>query len=167
MKQTSRVVTDSVIAKINAGRTPAGHFVGIKRHTTRQLAILKQAFLEKIAQTGNIGYSCDLVGVNRSTYYSWMERDEQFALAFRQAEVRATEVLESEAWRRAVEGSPYSRTSYYRGEPVGTDHKIEYSDQLMLALLRARAPEKYREKMDLNVSQVVKTIAGVEASSVL
>lgn len=88
-------------------------------------------------------------------------------MEYRQAEARATEVLEREAWRRAIEGSPYTRTSYYRGEPVGTDHKIEYSDQLLTLLLRARAPERYREKVDLAVSQVVKAIAGVDPSSVL
>jgi hypothetical protein len=129
--------------------------------------VLKRAFLEKVAQYGNIGFSCDAVGVHRSTFYSWMEHDEAFALEYRQAEARATEVLEKEAWRRAIEGSPYTRTSYYRGEPVGTDHKIEYSDQLLTLLLRARAPERYREKVDLAVSQVVKAIAGVDPSTVL
>lgn len=129
--------------------------------------MLKHAFLDRLQKCGIIGLACDQVGVTRNAFYYWMEHDPEFEMAYRQAEMRATEVLEQEAWRRAVQGSPYSRTSYYRGEPVGTDHKIEYSDQLMLALLRARAPEKYREKVDLNVSQVVKTIAGIDPASVL
>lgn len=138
-----------------------------RRYTPRQLELLKSAFLDKVRQYGNIGWACDQVGVNRSTYYMWMEVDEQFAMAYRQAELRATEVLEKEAWRRATEGSPYTRTSYYRGEPVGTDAKIEYSDSLLTLLLRARAPERYREKVDLAVSQVIKTVAGVDPASVL
>ena len=129
--------------------------------------MLKRAFLEKYGKYGNIGHCCDLVGVSRSTFYMWQEVDPAFSAAFHQAEARAIETLEQEAWRRAIEGSPYTRTSYYRGEPVGTDHKIEYSDQLLTLLLRARAPERYREKVDLAVSQVVKTIAGVDPSSVL
>jgi len=129
--------------------------------------MLQHAFLEKYSRYGNIGHCCDLIGVSRDTYYAWQEHDEQFALAFQQAEKRALETLEAEAWRRAVEGSPYSRTSYYRGEPVGTDHKIEYSDNLLTLLLRARAPERYREKVDMTVSQVIKTVAGVDPASVL
>jgi len=50
---------------------------------------------------------------------------------------------------------------------VGTDEKVEYSDQLMMLLLRARKPDTYREKVDVTVSQVVKAIAGVDPSSVL
>jgi len=128
---------------------------------------LKHAFLEQYGKYGNIGHVCDLIGVARSTFYSWQETDEEFSMGFQQAEKRALETLESEAWRRAVEGSPYTRTSYYRGEPVGTDHKIEYSDQLLTLLLRAKAPERYRERVDLAVSQVVKTVAGIDPATVL
>ena len=75
--------------------------------------------------------------------------------------------LASRPWRRATEGTPYKRTSYWHGEPVGTDEKIEYSDQLMLLLLRARKPDVYREKVDVTVNQIVKAIAGIEPASVL
>lgn len=138
-----------------------------RRFTLRQAGLAKHAFLEAYGHYGNIGHCCDLAGVSRSTFYGWQEHDAEFAMAFQQAEKRALETLEQEAWRRAVEGSPYTRTSYYRGEPVGTDHKIEYSDQLLTLLLRAKAPERYREKMDLAVSQVIKTVAGVDPSTVL
>ena len=50
---------------------------------------------------------------------------------------------------------------------MGTDRKIEYSDALMTLLLRARAPEKYREKLDVSVQQVVKTVVGLDPSEVL
>lgn len=138
-----------------------------RRLTLGQAALAKHAFLEAYGHYGNIGHCADLVGISRNTVYNWQESDEDFALGFQQAEKRALETLEHEAWRRAIEGNPYTRTSYYRGEPVGTDHKIEYSDQLLTLLLRARAPERYRERMDVNVSQVVKAIAGVDPASVL
>jgi len=140
---------------------------GIRGLTNRQAELLKSAFLERYAKYGNINYVCDMVHVHRSTFYRWQEDDDQFAAAFRTAEVQALETLEREAWRRAVEGSPYERTSYWHGEPVGTDRKIEYSDQLLTLLLRARAPEKYRDRMDVAVSQVIKTVAGVDPASVL
>jgi len=133
----------------------------------RQSARLKRAFLDAYAKYGNIGYCAQLVGIGRSTVYRWQEDDEEFLQGFRAAEIAATEVLEREAWRRGVEGSPYTRTSYWHGEPVGTDHKIEYSDNLLTLLLKARAPDKYREKVDMNVSQVIKTVAGIEPAEVL
>lgn len=114
-----------------------------------------------------MGHAARLAGIDRSSVYSWLETDERFAAEFRVAEDAALNILEQEAWRRAVEGSPYERTSYWHGEPVGTDRKIEYSDALMTLLLRARAPEKYREKLDVNVQQVVKTVVGLDPSEVL
>lgn len=140
---------------------------GQPSRTVSQRAQLKHAFLESYKLWANISFACETAGVARRDVYNWQETDQDFVLAMRQAGEAATERLEKEAWRRATEGSPYTRTSYYRGEPVGTDHKIEYSDQLMMLLLRARRPDLYREKVDLAVTQVVKTIAGVEPSSVL
>jgi hypothetical protein len=138
-----------------------------RQHTARQAGLLKHAFLDTYAQYGNIGYSARAVGLHRNTVYYWQEHDEEFAAAFRAAEVAATEVLEREAWRRAVDGSPYERTSYWHGEPVGTDRKIEYSDNLLTLLLKARAPDKYRDKMDVAVTQVIKTVVGIDPASVL
>jgi hypothetical protein len=127
----------------------------------------KHAFLEAYAEWANISYACKVSGVARQNIYDWQEHDAEFSASFHRAESAATERLEREAWRRAVEGSPYERTSYWHGEPVGTDHKIEYSDQLMMLLLRARRPDLYREKVDVAVNQVVKTIAGVDPATVL
>jgi hypothetical protein len=132
-----------------------------------QVVHAKHAFLECYRQWANISYACEISGVPRQNVYDWQEHDDMFALAFKQANDEATERLEREAWRRATEGTPYERTSYWHGEPVGTDRKIEYSDQLMLLLLRARKPDTYRERVDVGVTQIVKTIAGVDALSVL
>ena len=125
------------------------------------------AFLADYASWGNITSACKAAGIVRNTFYNWTEHDEAFAAQVKVADAAATERLEREAWRRATEGSPYTRTSYYRGEPVGTDHKIEYSDQLLMLLLRARRPDMYREKVDLTVQSVIKTVAGVDPASVL
>lgn len=138
-----------------------------KHLTNRQRARVQSAFLAAFSHYGNMGHAARLAGIDRSSVYSWLETDERFAAEFRVAEDAALNILEQEAWRRAVEGSPYERTSYWHGEPVGTDRKIEYSDALMTLLLRARAPEKYREKLDVNVQQVVKTVVGLDPSEVL
>jgi hypothetical protein len=135
--------------------------------TQRQVRRSKHAFLECYALWANISYACEQSGVNRANVYRWQEHDPEFAAAFHTAEQAATERLEKEAWRRATEGTPYERTSYWHGEPVGTDRKIEYSDNLMMLLLRARRPDLYREKVDVAVNQVIKTVAGVDPASVL
>jgi len=135
--------------------------------TKRQCARIKLAFLAAYSKYGNMSKAARMADISRNAIYDWLETDQEFAQAFRTAEAAALEYLEAEAWRRAVEGSPYERTSYWHGEPVGTDRKIEYSDALMTLLLRARAPEKYREKLDVNVQQVVKTVVGLDPSEVL
>ena len=140
---------------------------GRPRNTPTQSKRRKHAFLESYRQWANISYACEQSGVARPNVYWWQEHDEQFALDFKLAGEQATERLEKEAWRRSVEGTPYERTSYWHGEPVGTDRKIEYSDQLMMLLLRARRPDLYREKVDVGVTQIVKTIAGIDPASVV
>lgn len=98
---------------------------------------------------GNVSAAARHAEIARATVYNWQESDNTFAAAFREAEVSATEVLEAEAWRRAVEGVPHERTSYWKGEVSGTDIETRYSDALMITLLKARAPEKYRERLDV------------------
>lgn len=127
----------------------------------------KRAFLASYEHWANVSEACRQAGIARSVVYRWQESDEQFSLAMRQAGDAATERLEREAWRRATEGTPYKRTSYWHGEPVGTDEKIEYSDNLMMLLLRARRPETYRDNVNVAVTQIVKTVAGVDPASVL
>lgn len=55
----------------------------------------------------------------------------------------AAEVLEQEAWRRAVTGT--LKPVYQGGEQVGTVR--EYSNTLMIFLLKGANPEKYRERV--------------------
>ena len=127
----------------------------------------RKAFLAAYAEQGNVGHACEQAHIARGTVYKWLEHDERFALEFKQAELRAVERLEQEAFRRGVQGTQNKRTTYYHGRPVGHDVKTEYSDALLTLLLRARAPDKYRESIGLNVSQVIKSIQGFDPSEVL
>lgn len=81
----------------------------------------------------------------------------------RQADLQATEVLEQEAWRRAREG--IAEPVYQHGKEVGTIQR--YSDQLLMFLLRARAPERYRDRVDVSVTPVIKAVAGFDPADVL
>jgi len=86
-----------------------------------------------------------------------------FAAAFREADLKATEVLEREAWRRANEG--FAEPVYQHGKLVGTVQR--YSDNLLMFLLRARAPERYRDRVDVSVAPIIKTVAGFDPADVV
>lgn len=117
-----------------------------------QIVQLKKAFLDDFQHTGNITESSENVGVHRNSIYNWQERDDAFAAAFREAEIKATERLETEARRRAVDG--VLRLKFDKGVAIidprtGEPYmEAEKSDTLLIFLLKARNPAKYRDKYD-------------------
>ncbi|MDA8219400.1 MAG: hypothetical protein M0Z94_17490 [Dehalococcoidales bacterium] len=108
----------------------------------------KRAFLEAYAQTGNVSAAARLTGIPRTRFYEWQEHDVLFALEARQAEIASTEALEEEARRRAVEGT--SKPVYQGGQLVG--HIQEYSDTLLIFLLKGLKPDTYRDRYDVRHS---------------
>jgi hypothetical protein len=119
---------------------------GSRRHTPHQ----KKRFLEHFAEFGNVSTAAKLAGIDRTTVYFWQEIDDEFAEGFRQADLKATEVLEAEARRRAVEGVTSETPVRGRnGELLDTIVETKYSDTLLIFLLKARSPEKYRDRHDI------------------
>lgn len=106
----------------------------------------REAFLGAFEETGMVTAACEMVGVGRSTVYEERQRNEDFAVAWADVEERSTERMEAEAYRRAVEGT--SEPVVSAGEIV--THVQKYSDSLLQFMLKARRPEKYRERMDVN-----------------
>lgn len=98
-------------------------------------------FLAALRQRPNVRYACTQAGIDRSTPYRYRETHPEFAEQWDVALREGVEALESEAWRRAAEGT--DKPVYQCGELVGTIR--EYSDTLAIFLLKAHAPEKYRE----------------------
>jgi len=115
---------------------------------------LKQrAFLAAYAQTGNITRAAALAKVARSRHYEWMD-DPDYAAAFAAAGEEASDHLEAEARRRAVEG--IEEPVVYQGElamkidSIGrrTAHPLtirRYSDVLLIFLLKGMRPDKFRD----------------------
>jgi hypothetical protein len=136
---------------------------GSHNRRDRQTARARERFLEAYAQCGHISRAAEAAGIARATVYVWQEHDPEFAAAFREAGITATESLEQEAWRRAVDGVP--EPVFQHGKQVGTIQR--YSDQLLMCLLRARAPERYRDKVDVSVTPVIKAVAGFDPQDVL
>ena len=76
--------------------------------------------------------------------YHYRQTDEEFGAAWDEALEEGTDRLEDEARRRAVEGC--EENVYYQGKIIDT--KRNYSDTLLIFLLKGRRPEKYRERFE-------------------
>jgi hypothetical protein len=120
------------------------------------------AFLAAYRLTASVTRAAKAARVDRHAHYRHLERSASYKLAFAAAGVEAGQTLEDEAVRRAVEG--VVRPVMYHGKPVlipvnpkqlrGKKKPLlehEYSDTLLLALLRAKKPAEYRERVEHSV----------------
>lgn len=108
----------------------------------------RKAFLSALARTGCVLYAARAAKADRTAVYRLRESDIEFARAWEQALEAATDLLEAEAVRRAVTG--VKKPVYQGGERVGFVQ--EYSDTLLIFLLKGAKPEKYRERFDVRGS---------------
>jgi hypothetical protein len=102
-------------------------------------------FLDALGKSAVVLLACRAAGVSRATVYRHRARSGRFARRWDDALEDAVDMLEAEARRRALHGT--DRPVYYRGEAVGTVR--EYSDTLLIFLLKASRPERYRDRLDL------------------
>ena len=111
-------------------------------------------FLEVLARTCNVTHAARTAGISRSRVYELRKEDAEFAADWQDAEETAIDALEGEARRRAYDG--VDEPVVYRGT-ISTDEKGQpvtvkrYSDTLIIFLLKAHRPEKYRERFDTKV----------------
>ena len=89
----------------------------------------KDGALRAYAECGTVAGAARAAGVSRQTFYTWMESDSEFAAALVDCRATLADELEDEAIRRAKKGS----------------------DSLLMFLLRAHRPERYREKHVIEV----------------
>jgi len=106
-------------------------------------------FLKALAETGIVSAAVAIAGTSRTRVYELRKHDPGFASAWDDAEEQAADGLEAEAWRRAVDGVPEPLVSAGRvvrdddGQPLAIRR---YSDNLLLALLKARRPERFKDR---------------------
>jgi hypothetical protein len=98
-------------------------------------------FLAALATTGTVCSAAKKAKISRSTVYEARDSDPLFARAWDDAVEENTQILEAEAIRRASAG--YVKPVYQRGELVGKVR--EYSDTLLIFLLKSRRPQVYRD----------------------
>jgi hypothetical protein len=115
-------------------------------------------FLKELARRGNVSDAARKAGIGRVTVYDWRKAEPDFAAAWDEALETAIDTLESEAWRRAKEGTKKPIIGRVAKDEDGilTDAKgrplylREYSDSLMQTLLKAHRPTKYRERIQID-----------------
>ena len=85
-------------------------------------------------------------GVARQVAYRARDSSPTFRDAWDEALEEARELLEAEARRRAAVG--VEEPVYYKGQVVGMIRK--YSDNLLMFLLKAHWPDKFRENVSID-----------------
>ncbi len=127
----------------------------------------KKIFLKTLAKTGMVTPSAKAAGYADSQMVNRYRReDPEFAAAWEEAEAAGIDRWEEEATRRAFEG--VEKGVYFRGERVDTEK--QYSDGLAQFMLKAKRPEIYgeRKQVDVNVGGratiAVLPMAGNDAS---
>jgi len=103
-------------------------------------------FLARLAESGNVSDAARWAAVSRSGAYALRLADEEFALAWAEAQGQAVDALELEARRRAVDG--VEQPVLYAGKPVHDESGDpvtvrHYSDRLLELLLKARRPDSF------------------------
>lgn len=112
----------------------------------------RRVFLDVLAKTGRVSEAARAVGyTDTATLQQFRRNDEEFAEAWDHALEAAAHVLEEEAIRRATEG--VLEPVFYKGEVAG--YKTNYSDTLLMFVLRGLKPGVYRENQrggDTNIN---------------
>jgi hypothetical protein len=107
----------------------------------------KERFLKAFRLTGNVRQAALAAGVERCQPYHVFDKDPEFKAAFEEAREHAADRLEQEAFRRAHDGLR---------KPIAVNGKThwvrEYSDTLLIFLLKASRPHKYRDNHQIALS---------------
>ena len=108
---------------------------------------LRDQFLIALAQTGNPSVACRTSTITRREVNFLRQTDADFELAFQEAMDEAADLLEAEAWRRALEGvaEPVVKAGKALLHPVTGEAIMvrRYSDALLVMLLRGSKPAKF------------------------
>ena len=102
----------------------------------------RRVFLDILAKTGKVAEAARACGyTDTATLQAFRRQDEDFAEAWDFALESAAHVLEEEGWRRAQDG--VLEPVFYKGKVAG--YKTNYSDTLLMFMLRGLKPGVYRE----------------------
>lgn len=125
------------------------------RETPRPSTLgLQTLFLEQYAAIGVITAAAKLAGMDRQRHYEWMEAKDKYpdyAARFAAAQEMAADRAEAEAVRRGIQGwdEPVFGRLPGKNRGVGVvGSKRVFSDRMLELVLKARRPEKFRERFE-------------------
>lgn len=98
--------------------------------TSKKKELLIRAFVD----TGDIAAARDAIGASATNLHDELEADPEFAKALKEAEPKATQVLEEKAIQMALRGD----------------------DKLLIAVLKAKKPEMYTDKLKLDQTTTIR-----------
>jgi len=135
----------------------------------RQVAA-KRSFIAAFRDCASVKVACQLAKINRSTVSGWRKHDASFRALWEEVQDETAQSLEDEAVRRAYEG--IKRPIYYRGKPLvigrGKNKRqvydVEYSDQLLIILLKRYRPHLYRETTNIEHSGSINLVEKLTAA---
>jgi hypothetical protein len=126
-------------------RRPGSRGAELERRKARQ-----HKFLAAYKDAGTVTHAAESIGMDRRTHYDWLKTDPDYAVSYQNAEDAAIDALESEARRRALVG--IEEPVFHQGREVGLTRK--YSDALLIFLLKAKRPNTYRERVQVQAEGV-------------
>lgn len=108
----------------------------------RVTAERRARFLEVLSETANVSSAAKASKISRKTWYEHRAANAGFKAQWDEAMELGTDGLEDEATRRGREGT--LKPVYQQGRKVGEVR--EYSDTLLIFMLKARRPEKFKDR---------------------
>lgn len=113
-------------------------------NVTKVTARKKAEFLAALSANGaNVTKAAATTGISRVEWYRTRREEPDFAKAWEEALEHGTDALEDEAVRRGTEGT--LRPVFHQGVECGQVR--EYSDTLLIFMLKARRPEKFKDRV--------------------
>lgn len=124
------------------------------RKSSPKKSVWEKAFLKALAITGNVTESANKAKIDPSTAHHARKRSKGFSQKWKSAMRKAADALEAEARRRAVDGLVRFKFDK-KGEPIkhpktGEPYfELEYSDTLLIFLMKGNNPAKFRERHEV------------------
>lgn len=125
-----------------------------------------ERFFAALGNGHPVADACRAAGYRRQVVYRRRQKDSAFDERWRAAQAVAADLLEEEADRRGRDG--YMDVVYSMGQQIS--ERRRYSDNLLLARLKALKPELYRERKPAPVSdqqQIIILIRDAEAEELM
>jgi hypothetical protein len=116
------------------------------------------AFLQQFAKWGTIARAARAADVDRQRHYEWLKDDAAYKKLFLAVDEEITALAEDELTERALHGIEVVKTIAGVREVLR-----EYDAQYLFFMLKARRPDKYRERTDVTIANLGDVVARLQA----